>query len=93
MFVTFHWGSLSFNTGRKKHGVGGMQHFVSHTSHFYRRGQCGKNGPHFGGSVAKMGCHTLAEYTISQCKATVSSLNEGGGKQFSVTNSSPEKKS
>jgi len=33
--------------------------------------------------------HTLAKYTISQCKATVSSLNEGWGKQFSATNCAP----
>ena len=85
--VTFFTGDHFFST------LGGMRHFVSHTSHNHLQG----------GSVAKMGHHTLeavwqkwvatllAKYTISQCKATVSSLNEGGGKHFSVTNCAPEK--
>jgi len=55
--------SLFFTGDHFFSALGGMRHFVSHTSHVsFLGGQCGENGlPHFGGSVAKMGCHTFGK--------------------------------
>ena len=61
--------------------------------HYYGGGSVVKNGPHLGGNVAKLLVTTLWQNTLFLSARPLSLLwMKAGGEQFSVTNSSPEKR-